>query len=205
VAPKTSHYAKGIDLFIIREIKLGEQPIKIGSLSIAFAPITKNMTSTEMTILTPAVSDPRMTIDRDLAEKSPGLRMVNIAGGMATARFVDAAGEVRTTMQKLIQDRVRLLGNAGCTRLDERFPDPTFMVASEITDADGNPVESVKIEGISATLDVSKTTTVHPVFRKNTATYLFAKAMAHDHRYALVAEPESGFVAQVSPAASPGV
>jgi hypothetical protein len=127
------------------------------------------------------------------------------AGGMATARFVDAAGEVRTTMQKLIQDRVRLLGQAGRTYLDEKFPDPTFMVASEITDADGTTVKSVKIEGISAILDVSRTTTLQPVFRKDTATYLFAKAMESDQRYALVAEALSGFVAQVSTAATPGV
>jgi hypothetical protein len=193
--------AKGIDTFIIREVKRDEHRIQLGSLSIGFVPLVKNMTATELTILTPTVSDPRMTLDRAWAEKSPGLRMVNIAGGMGTAQFVDAAGEVRTTMQKLIQDRVRLLGKAGRTQLDEKFPNPTFMTASEITDADGKPVKNVKVEGVTATLDVSKTTTLHPIFRKDTATYLFTKAMESDQRYALVVEPESGFEAHVSPAA----
>jgi hypothetical protein len=104
-------------------------------------------------------------------------------------------------MQKLIQDRVSLLGKAGRTQLDEKFPDPTFMTASEITDADGKPVKNVKVEGVTATLDVSKTPTLHPIFRKDTATYLFTKAMESDQRYALVVEPESGFEAHVSPAA----
>jgi hypothetical protein len=147
-----------------------------------------------------------MTIDRAWAEKHPGMQMVNIAGGIGVAQFVDTAGEVRTTMQRLIQDRVKLLGQAGRTQLDEKFPDPTFMTASELTDADGKPVKNIKIEGITATLDVSKTTTVSPLFRKDTATYLFTKAMESDQRYALVAEkPESGFEAQVSTAAPPGV
>ena len=114
--------------------------------------------------------------------------------------------KVRTTMQRLIQERVKLLGQAGRAQLDEKFPDPTFLAGSELTDADGNPVTNVKVEGVTATLDVSKTTTVSPIFRKDTATYLFKKAMESDQRYALVAEkPESGFEAQVSPAASPGV
>lgn len=158
-----------------------------------------------MTILTPTVSDPRMTIDEAWDEKTPSMQRVNIPAGMATAQFVDGNGELRTTMQN-IQDRVRLLGKAGRTFLDEKFPDPTFMTASEITDADGKSLKRVKVEGISATLDVSKKTTLQPIFRKDTATYLFAKAMARDQRYALVAEkPESGFEAQVSTATPPGV
>jgi hypothetical protein len=196
--------AKGIDTFIIREVKRGEQPIQLGTLSIASISLSPNMTAMELTILTPAVSDPRMTIDRAWAAEHPDMQMVNVAGGVGTAQFVDAAGEVRTTMQRLIQARVKLLGQAGRIQLDEKFPDPTFITGSELTDADGKPVTNVKVEGITATLDVSKTTTISPLFRKDTATYLFTKAMESDQRYALVAEPESGFVAQVSPAAPPG-
>jgi hypothetical protein len=198
--------AKGIDTFIIREVKRDEHRIQLGSLSIVTAPLAPNMTALELTFFTPTISDPRMTIDRAWAEKHPNMSMVNIAGGIGTAQFVDGAGEVRSTMQRLIQERVKLLGQAGRAQLDEKFPDPTFLAGSELTDADGNPVTNVKVEGVTATLDVSKTTTVSPIFRKDTATYLFKKAMESDQRYALVAEkPESGFEAQVSPAASPGV
>ena len=105
-------------------------------------------------------------------------------------RFLDADGNERTSMQRLVQDRIREFREAGLTLLEAEFPDPTYMRGMELSNQDSIPVVSVdnqKIVRLTATLDITKTTITRPLFssKGKTATYLFRNAIESDHRYVL--------------------
>jgi hypothetical protein len=118
---------------------------------------------------------------------------------VSLARFLDAAGNERTSMQKLVQDRIRELGQAGQTKLEIEFPDPTYISGIiEGATIDGYKVADLKILALSATLEVIKKTITIPMFVAAASTYLFKNAIEGDNRYVLVAERGSDVAVELS-------
>ena len=116
-------------------------------------------------------------------------------------RFLDADGNERTSMQKLVQAHIQEFKEAGQTLLEAEFPNPTYATGFKLLNQDGTQVASVdsaKVVRLTATVDIVKTRITRPLFRREAATYLFRNAIENDHRYVLVAEEGSELVAQVS-------
>jgi hypothetical protein len=136
-------------------------------------------------------------LDKLWAAQQPKAWLRNMASTTIPGllRFLDADGNERTSMQRLVQDRIKEFGHEGQTSLEAEFPDPTYM---ELLNEDGIPVGNLKTVRLTATLDIMKTTETVPLFNSRAATYLFKKAVESDGRYALVAECGSELAAELS-------
>jgi hypothetical protein len=196
--------AAGIEALEIREVsrEAPRDPITMTHLSIAFLTLRPDKVALEWVVLRPEISDLRVSLDPPRVSQGPEAEPGNVATTTTTIpgvlRFLDADGNERTSMQKLVQDRIREFGQEGQTALKAEFPDPTYMSGAELLSKDGIPVGNLKIVRLTATLDIIKTTVTVPLFSHRTATYLFKKAIESDHRYVLVAQRGSDLVAEVS-------
>jgi hypothetical protein len=195
--------AAGIEALEIREVsrEAPRDPITMTHLSIAFLTQRPDKVALEWVVLRPEISDLRVSLDPPWVAQHPEAEPGNVATTTTipgVLRFLDADGNERTSMQKLVQDRIREFGQEGQTALKAEFPDPTYMSGAELLSKDGIPVGNLKIVRLTATLDIIKTTVTVPLFSPRTATYLFKKAIESDHRYVLVAQCGSDLVAEVS-------
>jgi hypothetical protein len=198
--------AAGIKAYEIREInrEAAGRHITMTHLSIATITQKPDQVSLEWTILAPTITDYRATIDALWLAQHPKVWPKAFDGGKVTAivslaRFLDADGNERTSMQKLVQRRVREFGQAGQTQLEVEFPDPTY--ASGIIEGenkDGNLIGDMKIVKIVATLEVVKTTIAVPMFSATASTYLLENAIEGDYRYVLIADRGSDLAAELS-------
>ena len=152
----------------------------------------------ELVILQPEISDLRVSLDPLWVAQHPEAEPGKVATTTTIPgfpQFLDADGNELTSMQRLVQDRIKEFGHEGQTSLEAEFPDPTYM---ELLNEDGIPVCTLKTVRLTATLDIIKTIVTMPLFSRTTATYLFKKAIESDHRYVLVAQRGSDLVAEVS-------
>jgi hypothetical protein len=197
--------AAGIAAYEIREVNR-EAPsdrITLTHLSIAWLHQRRDQAAFEYMILAPTITDTRMSLDiawlAQHPEAWPRAADQKITGIVCLARFLDAAGNERTSVQKLVQDRVREFGQAGQTQLEVEFSDPTYMSGIiEGSNKDGNPMVDLKIVKFIATLEVVMTTITVPVFSASAITYLFRNAIERDNRYVLITERGSDIVAELS-------
>jgi hypothetical protein len=199
--------AAGITAYEIREVnrEAPRDPITMTHLSIAKITQKPDQIAFEWTILAPTITDYQVALDRSWAEQHPDAWPRPRAAGQKTnaivslARFLDAAGNERTSTQKLIQERIREFGQAGQTQLEVEFPDPTYMSGViEGSNKDGNRIGDLKVEKFIATLEVIKTTITIPQFSATASTYLFRDAVEGDQRYVLIADHGSDLVAELS-------
>jgi hypothetical protein len=141
--------AAGIAAFEIREVDR-EAPsarITMTHLSIATATRKRDQVAYEWAILTPTITDFRMTLDGLwLAQHPEAWPDRKITGIVSQVRFLDSEGNERTSTKKLVQDHIREFGQAGQTQLEVDFPDPTYVSAiiKGLT-PDGGPISDLKI------------------------------------------------------------
>ena len=194
--------AQGIEVFEIKEVSQDSrrEHVTMTNLSIAMLTVKSDSAALELTILTPTISAVRFSVDVQWIKQHPEIQVDEIQKGVipSLAQFIDAAGNVRTTMQKLVQDCVKEFGQIGQTSFQETFPEPTFVDGLRPADPDGKPIEKLKVLGVVATLDIVKTTRTSPLFHSDAATYLFKNAVESDHRYVLIREGESDLEAALS-------
>jgi hypothetical protein len=194
--------AAGIAIFEISEVNR-EAPrphITMTHLSIATITRKRQKFALEWEILQPTITDFHMTLDGLwLAQHPlawPNRKMTAI---VSLARFLDGAGNERTSTQKLVQDHIREFGQAGQTQLEAEFPDPTYISGIiEGLDQNGNRTADLKIVKLRITLDVIKTTITISMFSATASTYLFKNTVDGDNRYVLIAERGSDLVAELS-------
>jgi hypothetical protein len=194
----------GITAFEIREIsrEASRDPITVTNLSIIIVTQKPDKVALEYAILQPTVSNLRLSWDDLWIAEHPEALPENI-GPVTTIvsgiQFLDADGNERTSMQRLVQDRIKEFREAGQTQLEAEFPDPTYISGLTLLNKDGIvPVGNLKIVRLTATLNIMKTILIRPWFRSTAATYLLRNAIESDHRYVLVAEHGSEMAAQVS-------
>jgi hypothetical protein len=197
--------AAGIAAYEIREVNREAplDPITMTHLSMAWITQKPEQVAFECTILAPTITDFRMSPDRSWVaqhpEAWPRAADAKITAIVSLARFLDDAGNERTSMQKLVQDRVREFGKAGQTQLEVEFPDPTYVSGIiEGSNKDGNPIGDLKIVKIIATLEVIKTAITIPQFSATASTYLFRNAVEDDKRYVLIAQRGPDLAAELS-------
>lgn len=195
----------GIEVYEIREVNRGEPPRRITMTHLSIAILTQkpDQVAFEYAILAPTITDVQLSLDRlwlaQHPEAWPGAADKKITAIVQVARFLDAAGNERTSTQKLVQDRIRAFGQAGQTRLEVEFPDPTYISGIiEGLSKDGNRIGDLKIVKLIATLEVIKTTITVPMFSATASTYLFRNAVEGDNRYVLIAERGSDVAAELS-------
>jgi hypothetical protein len=193
--------AAGIPAYEIREVNR-EAPSHITMTHLSIATLTQkpNQAALEWAIFAPSVTDCRMLLDRSwLAQHPEAWPTREITGIVSLARFLDAAGNERTSTQKLVQERTREFRQAGQTRLEVDFPDPTYLSGLvEGSNKDDNPIADLKIVRLTLTLDIIKTTITIPMFSTTASTYLFRNAVQGDNRYVLIAERGSDLAAELS-------
>jgi hypothetical protein len=125
--------AAGIAAYEIREVNR-EAPsdrITLTHLSITWIHQRPDQAAFEYVILAPTITDIRMSPDiawlAQHPEAWPRAADQKITGIVSLARFLDAAGNERTSVQKLVQNRIREFGQAGQTQLEVEFSDPTYV------------------------------------------------------------------------------
>jgi hypothetical protein len=198
--------AAGIAVYEIREISSEDFPDRITMTNLSIMVITQspgNGLALEYQILEPTVSNLRLSLDGRWMAQHPQVLLGDVACSaiVSNIRFLDADGNERTSMQNLVQDRIREFKEAGQTLLETTFPDPTFADGLELLNQEGTSIVSIdilKIEQLTATLDIKKTIITRPLFGDKVSTYLLRKAIEDDHRYVLIAEDGSNLVANIS-------
>jgi hypothetical protein len=198
-------HAVGIKAFEIREISRDtpQDPATMTSHSVMFMTVRLDKLMLESEILQPTISNVRLTLDGPWLARHPQSWPENMpfTAVVTGVRFLDADGKERTSMQRLVQDRIKEFREAGHTLLEVEFPEPTYTSGIRLLAQDGTLIVSVdklKIVKLTAALDITKTTVTAPLFTSEAATYLFRNAIEGDHRYVIVAEHGSDLVAQVS-------
>ena len=104
--------AAGIPAYEIREVNREAPRGRIAMTNLSIATLTRkaDQVAYEWAILAPTITDVRMTLDALWLAQHPEARPDrNITGIFGQARFVDGEGNERTSMQKLVQDRIREL------------------------------------------------------------------------------------------------
>jgi hypothetical protein len=190
--------AAGIPAYEIKEVNR-EAPshIPMTNLSIAIVTQRPDQTALEWAIFAPTITDHRMLLDRAwLAQHPEAWPAREITGIVSLARFLDEAGNERTSTQKLIRERIQEFRQAGQTRLEVDFQDPTYL--SGLLNKDGVPISDLKIVKLTLTLEMFKTTITVPMFSATASTYLFRNAIEGDNRYVLIAERGSDLAAELS-------
>jgi hypothetical protein len=172
------------------------------NLSIMIVSQRPDKVALEYAILQPTVSDVRFALDKlwmeQYQEAWPG-DMAPFTTIVSGIRFLDADSNERTSMQILVQDRIKEFREAGQMVLEAEFPDPTYISGLTLLNKDGIvPVGNLKIVKLTATLDIVKTILTRPWFSSTATTYLLKDAIQSDHRYVLVAEHGSEMAAKVS-------
>jgi Restriction endonuclease len=201
--------AAGIQVYEIREVnrEARRDPVTIPLLSIATITQKPDQVALEWTILSPTLTHFRLELDGLWLAQHPEVwpraadqrKSTAVTGIVSLARFLDAAGNERTSVRALVQARVKELGQAGQTQLEVEFPDPTYVSGLvEGENKDGNPIGDIKCLKFSSTLEVTKTTITCPMFSATTSTYLFRNAVEDDNRYVLIAERGSDLAAHLS-------
>jgi hypothetical protein len=197
--------AADIEAYEIREVnrEAPRDPITMTHLSIAKLTQKPDQVAFEWAILAPTITDFQMSLDRSwLAqhpEAWPRAADQKITAIVSLARLLDAAGNERTSTQKLVQDRIREFGQAGRTQLEVEFPDPTYISGIiEGSNKDGDLIGDLKIVKLIATLEVITTTITVPQFSATASTYLFRNAVEDDKRYVLIQERGSDLAAELS-------
>jgi hypothetical protein len=192
----------GIEAFEIREISKEalRDRITMTNLSIGFLTQRPDSVALELMILRPELSNIHVSVDEQWVAQHPEARprITTFTTIPARLRFIDAEGNERSSMQKLVQDRLSEFGREGRTALNAEFPDPTYMTDVEVLDKDSIPLGNLKVVSLTATLDIIKTTYTMPLFSSTAATYLFKNAIESDHRYVLVAERGAELAAELS-------
>jgi hypothetical protein len=196
----------GIAAYEIREVN--REPtsghITMTHLSIGTMILKPDQVAYEWTMLSPTITYARMTFDELWVAQHPKVwtqvaEKKTVTAICSLARFLDAAGNERTSVQKLVQARIQELGQAGQTQLEVEFPDPTYVRGViEGENKDDNPIGDMKIVRLFAALEVIKTTITFPIFSATAATYLFRNAVEGDNRYVLIAERGPDLAAELS-------
>lgn len=163
--------AAGIPAYEIREVsrEAPRRHITMTHLSIAILTQKPDQAALEWAIFAPTITDFRMSLDGSWVaqhpEAWPRAADQKITAIASLARFLDAAGNERTSMQKLVQDRLREYGQVGQTQLEVEFRDPTYISGIlEGSNKDGNPIGDLKIVKLIAALEVIKTTITIALF-----------------------------------------
>jgi hypothetical protein len=197
----------GITTYEIRKVVRNRSPIQITTLSIGRFTLKPHQVALEQVFLQPDIKNLQVTLDEQWMAEHPDAwpGTMAITTTIDRVRFFDAAGNERSSIQRLVQDHLREFGDAGQTSLQTAFSDPTYMSGIELVNKDGTPLGNLKIVSLTCTLDVTKTTVTSPLFSPTTTTYLFKNAIESD-RYALVAErgPELAAILSVKLRSSPG-
>lgn len=129
----------GITPFIIRELeKTPPEPIRITHLSVVILTQRPDIVALEFVILQPSVKHVQIALDELWVAQHPEAQPGNwrTTATVNIAQFLDAVGNKRTSMQTLVQDRIREFWQEGQTglsvELSVEFPDPTYMSGIKI-------------------------------------------------------------------------
>jgi hypothetical protein len=192
----------GIDAFEIREVDpdAPRPRITMTNLSIAILSQRLDQVALEFAILQPTVIDFRISLDEEWLAEHPRAWPADMEFSAIPSRvtFLDRDGNERTSMQKLVQERLGQFRKAGQTRLEAEFSDPTYLGGVEVLNKEGNLIPDLKILKLKATLDVIKKSIIRPLFSATASTYLFQNAIEDDSRYVLIAEHGSALIAELS-------
>jgi hypothetical protein len=124
----------GIAAYEIREVNREATGGHITMTHLSIATITQkpDQVAYEWTILAPTITYARMTFDALWLARHPKVwpkaaEKKKVTTILSLARFLDAAGNEHTSVQKLVQARIGEFGQAGQTQLEVEFPDPTYV------------------------------------------------------------------------------
>jgi hypothetical protein len=198
--------AAGITAVEIRELsgEAAREHITMTNLSIMIMTQSPEKSfALDCQILEPTVSNLRLSLDERWLAEHPQVLLGNArcSAIVSGIRFLDAEGNERTSMQMVVQDRVREFKKSGQTLLEVSFPDPTYASGIELLNQGGAPialVDGLKITRLTATIEIKETTRTSPLSRPKFATYLLKNAVENDRRYVLVGRDGADLVAEVS-------
>jgi hypothetical protein len=190
--------SSGITIFELREIERQNQPITMSHFSIGKGWVRTDILAMEFTVLRPTLKNVRFTTDRQWVDQhAEAWPITTEPTNFNMAEFIDASGDVRTSMRKLVHDCVLKVGDAGRTQLDIAFSEPTYLVGVKVVSKAGNPVQKLPVVKVRADLDISKTTTVHPFVRDSDVTYILKNLIENHTRFVLITQDAEEPRAQV--------
>jgi hypothetical protein len=201
--------SSGITALILREVDRTDRrsPMTL-NISIGIVSLRYDIIALESVFLVPTLDDLHFTIDSQWAEQHPEawpLTTTHEKQIYHGVKFVDGGGNVRTSLQKLVQDRLREFRDGGQTQLSCEFSEPTYLTGVELVNKAGVSINNVKVLRITATVNIDKTTTISPFFTQSAATYIIKNAIENNTRYVLIAAQGTELQAHVSVKPTPQI
>ena len=195
--------SSGITALVLREIDRTDRrsSATLNTFSVGMLSVRPDIIALESTFLIPTLDNLHLTIDSQWAEQHPEAWPLTKTHEKQTyhgVQFVDARGNERTSLQKLVQGRLHEFRDGGQTQLNCAFSEPTYLTGMALVNKAGVSVDNVKVLRISATVNIEKRTTISPLFSESTATYILKNAIENNTRYMLIAAHGTELQAHVS-------
>jgi hypothetical protein len=171
----------------------------LNTFSVGLLSIRLDKIAMELTFLIPHLDKLNFVIDSQWAEQHPEVwSLIQERQTYHGVQFVDGDGNVRTSLERLVQDRLKEFRDGGQTQLTCTFSEPTYLAGIELMNKAGMSVRTVKLLEITATLNIEKRITISPLFAESSATYILKNVIESNTRYVLVDVGETEPRAHVS-------